>query len=174
MEPDSRNLREHPCYWTIYWTCALFHSVEWFRDIFMLHVSYIQYFLFLKVMQCLKRLILKYINKFLSYRCFELPKLRKVLLCHYVIFFHDLHVAVNYQHWNIKILFVFLIFPLTQFASGTYAVNSIELLWRHISAITCQIIMSICQIFMFTCQLFMSSCQVILSTYQKNIITTSS
>ena len=45
------------------------------------------------------------------------------------------------------------------------------LLWWHISAITCQIIVSICQLSMLTCRLFMSTYQIIMSTCQKNIIT---
>ena len=45
-------------------------------------------------------------------------------------------------------------------------------LWWHISATSCQIIMSTCQIFLLTCQFFMSTCQIIISTYQKKIITT--
>ena len=47
-------------------------------------------------------------------------------------------------------------------------------LWWHISAITCQIIMSTCRIFMLTRQLFMLTCQIIMPTCQKNITTTSS
>ena len=46
------------------------------------------------------------------------------------------------------------------------------ILWWHISAITCQIIMSTCQIIMSTCQIFMLTCQIIMSTCQKIIITT--
>ena len=45
--------------------------------------------------------------------------------------------------------------------------------WWHISAITCQIMMSTCQIFMSSCQLSILTCQIIMSTCQKNIITTS-
>ena len=48
-----------------------------------------------------------------------------------------------------------------------------SLFW-HISALTCQIIMSICQIFLLTFQLFMLTCQIIVSTCQKNITTSSS
>ena len=44
-------------------------------------------------------------------------------------------------------------------------------LWWHISAITCQIIMSTCQKIMSTCQIFMLTCQIIMSTCQKIIIT---
>ena len=33
------------------------------------------------------------------------------------------------------------------------------ILWWHISAITCQMIMSTCQLFMLTCQIIMSICQ---------------
>ena len=44
----------------------------------------------------------------------------------------------------------------------------------HISAITCQIIMSTCLIFTLTCQLFMLTCEIIMSTCQKNITTTTS
>ena len=44
---------------------------------------------------------------------------------------------------------------------------SLTSLWWHISAITCQIIMSTSQIFMLTCQLFMLTCQIIMSTCRK-------
>ena len=40
----------------------------------------------------------------------------------------------------------------------------IFLLWWHISAITCQIIMLTCQIFMLTCQIFMLTCQIFMLT----------
>ena len=36
--------------------------------------------------------------------------------------------------------------------------------WWHISAITCQIMISTCQIFMLTCQLFMLTCQIFILT----------
>ena len=38
------------------------------------------------------------------------------------------------------------------------------LLWWHISAITCQIIMLTCQIFMSSCQIFMLTCQIFMLT----------
>ena len=51
----------------------------------------------------------------------------------------------------------------------------ISFVWWHISAITCQIIMSTCQIFMLTCQLhvFISTCHIFMSTFQENILATS-
>ena len=40
--------------------------------------------------------------------------------------------------------------------------------WWHVSAITCQMIMSTYWIFMLTCHWFMSTCQIIMSILDKN------
>ena len=54
----------------------------------------------------------------------------------------------------------------TRIANVLHYVSPVTNVWWHISATTCQIIMSTCQIFMSTCQIFMSTCQIFLSTCQ--------